>query len=89
MPRPTPPLDSGEAGQTPLNELRSRHWEAYLALRDQLRQAQPGDQPRLRELLARLQEQQQAEEMSLTPPSFLRGDLPPASPKPHETNQET
>ena len=83
-----PPSHSGNTGAAPLDELRRRHWVAYLALRERLRLAAPEDLPGLHEQLARLEEHQQAEEMALARTPFLRGDLPPAAPTTTDTNQE-
>lgn len=92
MPVIPPPTTAG-AGPAPLDELRRRHWEAYLALRGRIRLAAPEDLPGLHEELARLQEQQQREEVALLRPAdppagFPRADSPRVPPLSHDNNQE-
>jgi len=88
MPQADLPLDQGDAGQAPLDELRKRHWVAYLALRERIRLAAPDDLPGLHEQLARLQEEQQREEVVLTRPASPRAAFPAVPPPPHDINQE-
>jgi len=88
-----PPPTTADACPAPLDELRRRHWEAYLALRERIRLAAPEDLPGLHEELARLQEQQQREEVALMrstdpPAGFAPVGSPRVPPLSHDNNQE-
>lgn len=83
-----PPSPSGNVDPAPLDELRRRHWVAYLALRERIRLAAPEELPGLHEQLARLQEEQQREEGVLTRPPDPGAVFPPVPPFTHDSNQE-